>query len=183
MCPWADRPAPQEAVWVLVRERLPWSPGTRRVWREVSEQRLMSCPGIAGSPQWAGGENTEILLLAWLSGAWLSPGSVLTLWGLQALTVPRGTLSPSSLEGGWESATNVLKLLQPENHFLKVNVILELNIYVASFLFWTVHFHFLVFLSWNENWPFPVLWPLLSFPNLLAYWVQHFHSIIFYNLK
>ena len=30
--------------------------------------------------------------------------------------------------------------------------------------------------DWNENWPFPVLWPLLSFPNLLAYWVQHFHS-------
>ena len=37
----------------------------------------------------------------------------------------------------------------------------------------------IAFLSyWNENWPFPVLWPLLSFPNLLAYWVQHFHSII-----
>ena len=33
--------------------------------------------------------------------------------------------------------------------------------------------------EWNENWPFPVLWPLLSFPNVLAYWVQHFHSIIF----
>ena len=33
--------------------------------------------------------------------------------------------------------------------------------------------------GWNENWPFPALWPLLSFPNLLAYWVQHFHSIIF----
>ena len=33
--------------------------------------------------------------------------------------------------------------------------------------------------NWNENWPFPVPWPLLSFPNLLAYWVQHFHSIIF----
>ena len=32
--------------------------------------------------------------------------------------------------------------------------------------------------DWNENWPFPVLWPLLSFPNLLAYWVQHFHSIV-----
>jgi len=38
----------------------------------------------------------------------------------------------------------------------------------------------IVFLwDWNENWRFPVLWPLLSFPNLLAYWVQHFHSIIF----
>ena len=23
--------------------------------------------------------------------------------------------------------------------------------------------------DWNENWPFPVLWPLLSFPNLLTY--------------
>ena len=33
--------------------------------------------------------------------------------------------------------------------------------------------------DWNENWSFPVLWPLLSFPNLLAYWVQYFHSIIF----
>ena len=33
--------------------------------------------------------------------------------------------------------------------------------------------------DWNENCPFPVLWPLLSFPNLLAYWVQHFHSIVF----
>ena len=33
--------------------------------------------------------------------------------------------------------------------------------------------------DWNENWRFPVLWPLLRFPYLLAYWVQHFHSIIF----
>ena len=24
--------------------------------------------------------------------------------------------------------------------------------------------------DWNENWLFPVLWPLLSFLNLLAYW-------------
>ena len=37
--------------------------------------------------------------------------------------------------------------------------------------------------DWNENWPFPVLWPLLRFPNLLAYWVQHFHSIIFQVLN
>ena len=37
--------------------------------------------------------------------------------------------------------------------------------------------------DWNENWPFPVPWPLLSFPNLLTYWVQHFHSIIFQDLK
>ena len=37
--------------------------------------------------------------------------------------------------------------------------------------------------DWNENWPFPALWLLLSFPNLLAYWEQHFHSMIFQDLK
>ena len=37
--------------------------------------------------------------------------------------------------------------------------------------------------DWNENWPLPVLWPLLNFPNVLAYWVQHFHSSIFQDLK
>ena len=43
---------------------------------------------------------------------------------------------------------------------------------------WT--FFGLAFLwDWDERWPFPVLWPLLSFPDLLAYWVQHFNSIIF----
>ena len=36
--------------------------------------------------------------------------------------------------------------------------------------------------DWNENWPFAVLWPLLSFPDLLAYWVTgicYFYHIIF----
>ena len=33
--------------------------------------------------------------------------------------------------------------------------------------------------DWNEHWRFPVLWPPLSFLNLLAYWVQYFKSIIF----
>ena len=28
--------------------------------------------------------------------------------------------------------------------------------------------------DWNENLPFLVLWPLLSFPNLLAYWASSF---------
>ena len=38
---------------------------------------------------------------------------------------------------------------------------------------WT--FFVIAFLcDWNENWPFPVRWPLLSFPNLLIYWMQHF---------
>ena len=36
--------------------------------------------------------------------------------------------------------------------------------------------------DWNENWPFPVLWPLLSFPNLLAYWVLTMLIIIYLYL-
>ena len=37
--------------------------------------------------------------------------------------------------------------------------------------------------DWNENWPLPVLWPLLSFPDLLAHGVQHFYSTVFQDLK
>ena len=33
---------------------------------------------------------------------------------------------------------------------------------------WTF-FGFALLWDWNENWPFPVLWSLLSFPNLLTY--------------
>ena len=32
--------------------------------------------------------------------------------------------------------------------------------------------------NWNENWPFPVLWLLLTFLNLLTDWVQCFNSIV-----
>ena len=45
---------------------------------------------------------------------------------------------------------------------------------------WSFTFFGIAFFSdWNENWRFLVLWPLLSFLNLLAYRVQHFNSIIF----
>ena len=40
---------------------------------------------------------------------------------------------------------------------------------------WTV-FGIAFLWDWNENWPFSFLWPLLSFPNLMAHWVQHFNS-------
>ena len=42
-----------------------------------------------------------------------------------------------------------------------------------------VHFGIVFLWDWNENLLFPVLCPQLSFPNLLAYWVQHFNSFIF----
>ena len=63
-----------------------------------------------------------------------------------------------------------------EHHFTSVwdecNCVVVWTLFSIAFLW-----------DWNENCPFPVLWPLLSFPNLLAYWVQHFHNIIFQDLK
>ena len=35
----------------------------------------------------------------------------------------------------------------------------------------------------DENWAFPVLWPLLGFPNLLTYWVQHLIASSFWILN
>ena len=86
--------------------------------------------------------------------------------------------SKSSLNT-WEFMVHVLLKSGLENfeHYF-ASVWDEYNCMVV----WT--FFGIAFLwDWNENWPFPVLWPLLSFPNLLAYWVQHFHSIIFQDLK
>ena len=79
----------------------------------------------------------------------------------------------------WEFMVHVLlksTLENFEHYFASVwdecNCVVVWAFFVIAFLW-----------DWNENWPLPVLWPLLRFPNLLAYWVQHFHSIIFQDLK
>ena len=36
--------------------------------------------------------------------------------------------------------------------------------------------------DWNENWPFPVLWPPLHFPNLLAYWALSQHHLLGFEI-
>ena len=71
-----------------------------------------------------------------------------------------------------KSSLNIWKftvriLLKPglenlEHHFTSVWD--EYNCVVAWAFFGTVFLR-----DWNENWPFPVLWLLQSFPNLLAY--------------
>ena len=88
------------------------------------------------------------------------------------------TISKSSLNI-WKFSVHVL--LKPgleifEHYFTsewdEYNCAVVLAFFAIAFLW-----------DWNENWPFPVLCPLLSFPNLLAYWIQHFHSIIFQDLN
>ena len=75
----------------------------------------------------------------------------------------------------WKFPVHVL--LEPslenfEHYFASVWV--ECNCAVVWIFFGTAFLW-----DWNENWPFRVLWPLLSFPSLLAYLMQYFHSIIF----
>ena len=79
----------------------------------------------------------------------------------------------------WKFSVHVLLKLSLENfkhYFISVwdvwNCAIVWTFFGVAFLW-----------DWNENRPFPVLWSLLSFPNLLAYWVQHSHSIIFQDLK
>ena len=68
----------------------------------------------------------------------------------------------------WKFSVHILWKPSLENyeHYLasmwnECNCVVVWTFFVTTFLW-----------DWNENWPFPCLWPLLSFPNLLAHWVQ-----------
>ena len=50
--------------------------------------------------------------------------------------------------------------------------------FVVAWAFFGIAFH----RDWNEKWPFPVLWPLLSFPNLLAYWALSQHDLLGFGI-
>ena len=88
----------------------------------------------------------------------------------------RGTFSKSSLNI-WKFTVHVLLKPDLENfEYYFASMWDECNCAVV----WA--FFGIAFLrNWNENWPFPVLWPLLSFPNLLAYWVQYQFYISFFK--
>ena len=75
----------------------------------------------------------------------------------------------------WKFLVHILlktSLKNFEHYFASVwdecNCVIVWTVYGTAFLW-----------DWNENWPFPVLWPLMSFSNLLAYWVQHFTASSF----
>ena len=95
-------------------------------------------------------------------------------WAMQAYWSVCSAFSNTSLNI-WKFKVQVLLKPGVENfeHYF-ASMWNECNWVVA----WTF-FGISLLWDWNENWPFQVLWPLLSFPSLLAYWVQHFHSIIF----
>ena len=93
---------------------------------------------------------------------------MLAIWSL----VPLPCLNPASISESFR--------------FMYFWTLLWMILSITSLAMWNecncavVWTFFSIALLWdlNENWSFPGLWPLLSFPNLLAYWVQHFNSII-----
>ena len=111
----------------------------------------------------------EKSMFFWNSLAFSMIQRMLTIWSLVPLPFFKSSLNI------WKFMIHVL--LKPgfdnfEHYFASMWD--ECNCAVV----WT--FFGIAFLrEWNENWPFPVLWPLLSFPNWPAYWVQHFTTIIF----
>ena len=109
----------------------------------------------------------------WNSLAFLMTQQMLAIWSL----VPLPFLKPAWTSGSsWFTYCWKPDLENFEHYFTSVwdecNCVVVWTFFGIAFLWY-----------WNENWCFPILWPLLSFPNVMAYWVQHFHSIIFQDLK
>ena len=84
---------------------------------------------------------------------------MLAIWSLVPLLFlkPAWTSWSSQFMYCWNLAWRILSITLL--HMRWVQLCGSLSIFGIAFVW-----------DWNENWPFPVLWPLLSFPNLLAYW-------------
>ena len=99
---------------------------------------------------------------------------LLFLWSNRCSLVPLPFLNPVWTSGipwftcCWSLAWRILSITLLACEMSAIVSAVVLTFFGIAFLW-----------DWNENWPFLVLWPLLSFPNLLAYWVQHFHRINF----
>ena len=134
---------------------------------------LQNFPSLLWSTQSKALAKSIKQMFFWNSLAFLMIQLMLAIWSL----VPLPFLNPAWTSGNsrfmycWSLAWGILSITL-------TSVWDECNCVVV----WA--FFGIAFLrDWNENWPFPVLWPLLSFPNLLAYWAQHFHSIIFLGFE
>ena len=85
------------------------------------------------------------------------------LSGSSAFINPACTSGSSQFTYCWSLAWRILSIILLACEMIAVVCMVVLTFFGISLLW-----------DWNENWPFSVLWPLLSFPNLLVYWVQHF---------
>ena len=68
----------------------------------------------------------------------------------------------------WSFTVHVLLKPGLENFEHYFTTVWDACNYVVVWAFFSITFLW----DWNENWPFPALWSLLSFPNLLTFWVS-----------
>ena len=91
---------------------------------------------------------------------------MLAIWPL----VPLPSLNPACISGSskftyyWSLAWRILSI---------TSLVCEMSATVHVNILWNCLW------DWNEKWLFPFSRSLLSFPNLLEYWVPHFHSTVF----
>ena len=152
---------------------------TLLVCAAAAAKSLQSCPTLCnpidGSPP--GSPVPGILqarTLEWVaiafSNAWKWKVKVKSLSRVQLLATPwtAAYQAPPSTGFSRQEYWSGVPSPSPASMWDKCNCAVVWTFFAIAFLW-----------DWNENWSFLVLWPLLSFPNLLEYWVQHFHSIIF----
>ena len=121
----------------------------------------------------------EIDVFFWNSLAFSMNQWMLAIWSLVPLPFLKPAWTSGSSRFTRKFTVHILLKLGLENFEQFFAIVWDECNCVVVWAFFGIAF----LRDWNENWPFPVLWSLLSFPNLLAYWVQHFHSIIFQDLK
>ena len=100
----------------------------------------------------------EVGIFFWNSLAFSMIPWILAIWFL----VPLPSLNPTCTSG---SSHVLLKPKLKDFEHILASMWDECNCMVV----WTF-FGIALLCDWNENWPFPVLCPLLSFPDLLTYW-------------
>ena len=105
----------------------------------------------------------------WNSFAFFMIQQMLAIWTL----VPLPLWNPTSNMYNWKLLVHILlkSSLKDFEHNLasmwnKCNCVVIWTFFGTALLW-----------DWNENWLFSVLWPMLSFPNLLAYWWLYFSFI------
>ena len=125
----------------------------------IFQTRILQCVAISFSRR-----SSQPRDWTWVS---CTVGRFFTVWATREVPNPAWTSAISWFKYCWCLALKIFEH-NPSSMWNWHNCI----------VFWTF-FGIALFWDWNESWLFPVLWPLLSFPNLLTYWVQHLHGIIF----
>ena len=156
----------------LTHCKRPWCWERLRAGREEDDRGWDGC--MASPTQWT---------WVWVdSGSWWWTGRPGVLWFIASQRITHDWVTKVNWTAFSKSMLNIWKfmvhvLLKPglENFDHYFTSVWDEFSCAVVWTFFGVDFLW----DWNENWHFPVPWPLINFSDLLAYWVQYFHRRIF----